>query len=408
MNTIQLITIEGNTGRFQSMGVVESSFSSVHAFDDYDINIIDFTDDGIWQTLSPSVTKNITSYKELVTICEALKIANSSKTVFLLPGNTNYKYNYKKSGSSNSLGFRSTEQLKNIIPTVIDIISIVQPVFFQLIFSNTNTAINEYTIESDFVFTQVGTFRAVTYSAASRQATTIQSSNSVFTTLKIETSEELEELLRAANLLDRNSTIPEWIDDIECFDDHELKAQIRKHEKVISEHQEQINTINNKLQENNKYKSVLYSNSEELVDVVLDILETMLLCDLSAFEDKKVEDFLFEHEGCYYIGEIKGISSNVKSTNITQLQLHVGSFLNDHPEVELEKIKKLLIINHQRKIPLLQRAPVDEKQIAIASNYNSLIIETSTLLKVFEKYRDGQVSTENCFNMLNQTGLLSL
>ena len=66
-------------------------------------------------------------------------------------------------------------------------------------------------------------------------------------------------------------------------------------------------------------KSVLYTNGDELVQVVFEILEELLGCDLSQFVDLKKEDFLFTIEDTTFIGEIKGVNSNVKNPNITQL-----------------------------------------------------------------------------------------
>ena len=46
------------------------------------------------------------------------------------------------------------------------------------------------------------------------------------------------------------------------------------------------------LEENAKYKSILYTNGNELVRVVFEILESILDYDLSSFEDILKEDFL--------------------------------------------------------------------------------------------------------------------
>ena len=80
------------------------------------------------------------------------------------------------------------------------------------------------------------------------------------------------------------------------FDDHELKEGIVDHERIIQKHSEQIEKAKEKLIENNRYKSILYLNSKDLVDIVFEMLEKMLSCDLSSFEDKKVEDFVFKDE----------------------------------------------------------------------------------------------------------------
>ncbi|EGO8298510.1 hypothetical protein E3435_002650, partial [Enterococcus faecalis] len=84
-------------------------------------------------------------------------------------------------------------------------------------------------------------------------------------------------------------------------------------------------------------------------------------------------------------------------------------FIEDHPEIPEENIYKLLIINHQRNKALSERDPVDQKQIDIAKGkYGSLIIETSELLKLLEKYRENNLSRETIAELITQKGLLKV
>ena len=134
----------------------------------------------------------------------------------------------------------------------------------------------------------------------------------------------------------------------------------------------------------------------------------MLGWDLSSFEDVKKEDFNYITEDKIFIGEIKGITSNVKSANVSQLDVHVQEYLDNH-EQEMRNIVSLLIIDHQRNKPLNTREPVHNIQINLAKRNGSLIVETSTLLKMFDKYLKGDLTREECLELLsNQTGLLIL
>ncbi len=163
---------------------------------------------------------------------------------------------------------------------------------------------------------------------------------------------------------------------------------------------ENISAAIERLNKNNEYKSILFTNGDELIKVVFEILEIMLGWDLSHFVDLKKEDFLFEMEDIVFIGEVKGVTSNVKNENVSQLEVHYQGYLEEHEEIDDKQVKALLIINHQRNKPLEQREPVHERQINLANKYESLIVETATLLRMFEKYLGGNLSREECLELL--------
>jgi hypothetical protein len=105
------------------------------------------------------------------------------------------------------------------------------------------------------------------------------------------------------------------------------------------------------------------------------------------------------------IGEIKGISANVKSQNLAQLEFHYQGYLDK--AVQGEKIKAILIINHQRNKPLAERDPVDERQIVLSEKYESLIVETITFLKLFEKFLSSSVTSDECIQLFKtKVGIL--
>lgn len=156
-------------------------------------------------------------------------------------------------------------------------------------------------------------------------------------------------------------------------------------------------------------KSILYTNGDELVDVVFDILEEMIGCDLSEFVDEKKEDFLFTVNNYVFIGEIKGVNHNVKNENISQLELHYQGYIDEHEGVNVNTIKALLIINHQRKKDLKEREKIKDTQVKLAERNGSLIIETYTLLRLLEKYRKKLITRDTIIEMLmNNTGYLDI
>lgn len=169
-----------------------------------------------------------------------------------------------------------------------------------------------------------------------------------------------------------------------------------------------IEAAKQKLEENAKYKSILYTNGDELVQVVFSILEQLLDCDLSHFVDEKKEDFLIKKESCTFIGEIKGVTSNVRSEHVSQVDVHYQGYMDKlQEENRTENVSQLLIINPFRTKALSEREPVHEQQIALAQRNGCLIIETNTLLRIYEKFLKGDISSTQCVNTLStNTGLL--
>ena len=193
-------------------------------------------------------------------------------------------------------------------------------------------------------------------------------------------------------------------------DDSRQKALIEEMKAHISDAQDKITEANAVLENNQRYKSILYTNGEQLVEIVFEILERLLDCDLSGFKDERNEDFLIRKPDCTYIGEIKGITSNVKNEHISQLDVHYQKYLDKLEEQGTEEdVHQILIINPFRTKPLEQRDPVNEQQIALAKRNGCLIIETETLLRAFEKYLSGNITSEQCISAFSyNTGLLKL
>lgn len=200
--------------------------------------------------------------------------------------------------------------------------------------------------------------------------------------------------------------IPKWMEEIQMFDDVQQLDLIRENREKIHRAEQEIGKAKKIMDQNSRYKSILYTTGDELVEVVLEILGQLLNYDFSKFEDKKNEDFLAEIGDDVFIGEIKGVNHNVKSENISQLDVHYQGYL-DNNEKQSENVHALLIMNHQKNKPVADREPVHERQVALAVRNGSLIIDTYMLLKLFEKFKRNEISTEGCKDILkNNIGIL--
>lgn len=192
------------------------------------------------------------------------------------------------------------------------------------------------------------------------------------------------------------------------FDDAAQKETIKLNNNTISMVEDNIKKAAYVLERNKRYKSILYTSGDELVLVVFEILKEIFEWNLDSFKDVKEEDFNIEYDNKEYIGEIKGITSNVKNANVSQLDNHVQNYLDEH-DIDSGKIKSLLIINYQRSKALNNREKVNDKTVALAKRNGSLIIETFTLLKMFEKYLNNELSKADCLQLINSNiGLLKI
>lgn len=415
---IQIITYDISKFKDYSDKIYKiSKLDEIQALDDFEICIIDLSNEHIW-TYNGSNPISVNCYRDLITIKEAIINSSRTKIVIVFPQNKNFSYNeeYEYRGGTSYKVLKNSIQIKDNKENLIKIISsnLFKLEKLQLSFEKTKTIIETKNIDADFNFTNYkeDKFEIVTYSKNSNKVTSIQKNNILLTTLNILNDKDILKLFIDNHCTENIQTeeIPNWINDINFFDDEELNQNKDKNLAKINELKQENIEIDKQLKKNLAYKSILYTNGEELVKVVLEILDEMLEYDSSEFVDEKREDFLIKKETITFIGEIKGLSSAIQNKNISQLEVHIQNYFDKlQEEGKEEKVKGILIINHQRNKPLEERQEVHEHQKNLATKYGSLIIETQTLLKIYEKYKLGDTTKEEFIKLLNDTiGLLEI
>lgn len=388
-------------------GIEKSSLEKPKALDEFDVNIIDLSCESMWVNNGNS-TQNINESNNLRSVYQMISNSKFTKTIYVLPKNSYFYYNMSSGRYHGATLLK--DKLENVTCHILS--QIITPTIFSdnLLFENTRTDIGETEYEADFYF--VGAYDVLTKSKLSEKTTTITLSDRVIaTTLDIvQTQEKLINFLDFLFNQNGEKNIPTWVKNIDFGDDPAQKEIIQEKQLMIEEATHIIHTAEEKLRENNKYKSILYTNGGELVSVVFEMLEKLLSCDLSTFKDVRKEDFLIQLETCTFIGEIKGVSSNVRFEHISQIELHYRSYLDKLVEENKnEKVKQLLIINPFRNKPLEDRTEIHADQISLAERNNCLIIETNTLLRVFEKFLEDQISSQQCKAVFeNKNGILTL
>jgi len=415
---IQIITYDISKYKDYSDKVYKiSKLGEIQALDDFEICIVDLSNEYIWRYNGSNPT-NVNCYWDLITIKEAIINSNTTKIVIVFPQNKKFSYNqtYEFIGGSRQYSFEDSIQLKD---NKINLMKIINNSLFkleklELAFEKTKTVCEAKSIDADFNFInyEEEKFESVTYSKNSNKVTTIKKNNIFLTTLNILKDMDILKLFIENYCIDniQKEEIPDWINNIKFFDDEQLNQNKDKNLTKINELKQENIEIAKKLQKNLEYKSILYTNGDELVEVVMAILDEILDYDSTGFIDKGKEDFLIKKADITFIGEIKGVSSAIANKNVSQLDVHVQSYLDKLQDEGIEEnVKGLLIINHQRNKPLDERQEVHEHQVNLAKRNGSLIIETQTLLKIYENYKLNNITEQECKKLFEENiGLLKI
>ena len=411
--TVQIISFsrEMSDGQY-----VFSKFAAPRSLDEFDLNIIDFSDEKMWYSLN----NYIGSYKTLCTqdlnsLNVMIQGSKKAKILFVLPQDIEFheQTSSRQNGNGEMEPIYSSIRIKDILPAISESVYSIFPIlraWFETAYENTTTIVGDISYRAAFCF-MIST-DTLTFSSGSNKPTTIMALDRYyFTTLDIFASEEdLQNYVDCIFNPFQPQQEPAWMKDFLFNDDKEQNNVIETQNRIIDSAEEAIADANRKLENNRRYKSILYTNGNELVEVVFEILERILECDLSEFVDKKKEDFLIKKPAYTLVGEIKGISSNVRNENISQLENHFQKYRDKLQEEGIaENVHQVLIINPLRSKPLDEREPVHVDQIELAKRYGSLIVETSTLLKLFELFLQGKITTTKCKKLFTEkTGILCI
>lgn len=405
---VQIISLNENPTT-PSQDITYSPIKSPKSLDEFDINVINLSSEDLWRCRKDSIS-SINQINDFQSISNMISRKKLSKILIVLPLNIKFLYNWAFQS-----GFKYVKSipLKDMLKDMHYILSTLLPRTMpcpDIQFENTRTTLGPFTYTADFYFEN--TPNVIASSNRSDKATVIGIElDSVYaTTMDIFQSEEM--LFSFLNHIFSNSTkedAPDWIKDILFADDEEQLKTVSKCKEKIDIANAEIKEAEAILEKNFQYKSILYTNGIELVQVVFEILEQILSCDLSSFIDKRKEDFLVVKDLYTLIGEIKGVTSNVKNEHVSQVDVHYQSYMDKlNEEGKTENVHQILIINPFRTKPLNERDPVDEQQIKLAERNGCLIIETKTLLSIFEKFLLGQISSQQCIDIfLGSTGLLT-
>ena len=384
-----------------------STFDDFELIDKFDYTIIDFSENEIWESDIVDDTK-LGIEKNLEKLNETISNSSSKKVIFLFPQDISWS-RINRYGASINISKRRT-QFRNILIRRCFLHNTVG------IGAVTNeTSLNNITTKSDFFFQDIiHYYEPLTVSKYSNHPTTIRSffCGIIFTFLSLATETNLIDFLETIGIAVPHSNMPKWLEDYHWYNDDNLYNTIQKNKIEIEALNKENKECSEKIKNNEFYKTILISQGDELVNTILKIFEEIFEIDASTFVDKKIQDFDMTISDVTILFEIKGISTNVKNQNITQLDLHESRFideLNDKKCPIPANIRKVLIINHQRDKKISERESINDQQIRLAEKKGVLIIETFTLLTLLERFRKNEITKDIISNyFINSIGLLKV
>lgn len=406
---IQIITknVDMYKEKFFNNEVEFSNFNDYKSFDLYDINIINLDSSSLWECNS-SRGDSLNDKSDLLTIKNAI---NTSRTKVLLffPQNHYFRYDYSEYTNK----FRTSLQLKSINEKVSRFITeyIYDPLP-RFSYEKGVTKLDGEEYSSDFYFVEE---EGVILCEKSQKNNTMKLSDRVvITTLSIfetpvnkEIEKRLFVFLNKVGFLIKNESIPSWIENIDFYDDYIYKEEIEKSVIAIKKLNEVIEENQNKINDNLKYKSILYSSGKNLSEQINNMLKQIF--DLGdEFKDVYEEDFKFKAGGITFIVETKGLNNEVSGQNVSDAYNHLVIYEDvlDAKGVE-EETKCLFFVANERLKEPNKRNKIKERQITIAKRNKTLIVETTTFYKIFENFMKDEITTDEIIELFKQdTGLL--
>ena len=406
---IQLIS-NGDHKAINDPNITINPLSSPRSLDEFDVDIIDLSTPSLWHSsINESLNPNtIYSINDLKSIQQMVDRKRKAVVLYLFPANENWFFNYSSKEVCNNDYRKPIKDCLRSLSSIVSKAALPLSINYTpvLIYENTTTAFGKFQYKASFYFEKF--LHYITKSIDSEKVTTVVLSNNIFlTTLQIlESQEKLTNFINCSFLPKEEE--PEWVKNIAVLNDKELEQTIESKAQEIEQLKKEIEVANSKKRENARIKSILYTNGDQLVEVVFEILEKLLSCDLSTFEDEKKEDFCIRKDNYTLVGEIKGVTSNIKNEHLGQLEHHYQEYMDELEEKGVkENVHPILIMNPFKTKPLSEREPVTEKQINLAIRNGSLIVETKTLLKLYEKFVAGDIDVAGCERLFTEkTGLL--
>lgn len=230
---IQLINFNGKNNFSNSNNEIEvNKFSEVMSPDMFDLNIIDLRSQEIYKNYFNIEYYNETHIQnDFITLNTMIENSYKSHFLFIYPQNCVFFTYYFKRDKQ----FLRVKRLKDIIENIKNCFSslhikLTSPFIFERTITELNNTKN---IASDFYF-PINDERALLFSKHSKKTTCYIDEQFIFTTLDIIEYSDLISFIESIKIFEHEKeNVPDWMKELEFFDDREHNLEIIKHKETI-------------------------------------------------------------------------------------------------------------------------------------------------------------------------------
>lgn len=412
MKTQLLVYRQRDCGFTETNDLTIKEFSKASAFDAFELTVIDLQDEQLWKS-DYNNDKLLYDHADISSIREKMLLSKNSKCIVLLPQNCIYSHGYGRDYSAGRNRYLEKSPLKNLFRNfkespIGDLFSLSMPICF----GESKTFLSNKELSSDFSFGKPLPFgmKGILESNASTVSAVLISDTFAATTLLVKNNSDLMAIVDAVFPIEAQpARTPDWLEEVEFHDEATRRVRMKAIDDQIALLNEERKGIEEVLSDYREIKSVLCNKDFELENKARHLLAEIAEVD-EGFEDNKEEDFRFSYDDTLFLIEIKGSNGGLKRQHVSKTYDHV-QIKADAMEDEgcSGKLKGVLIFASQIELKPEERDPFPETQITIARKNDIAVLSTETLLRCYEAYVEGRLTSVAFKETLQQTsGLVSL
>lgn len=412
MKTQLLVYRQWDCGFTETNDLTIREFGRASAFDAFELTVIDLQNGHLWKS-DCNNDKLLDDHADISSIGQMLLQSNKCKCIVLLPQNCMYSYCYEYDSHAHPNRYKHKMPLKDFIKDFASSpIGELLPLPMHICFGKSKTRLFDRELHSDFSFSTpiLPPVNPILKSEASTVSAVRLSETLAATTLHVNDNDDLLAVVDAIfPAEDSPNRIPEWLDEVVYHDEAAQRARLKEIDEQIVFLGEERKGIEEILSDYRGIKSVLCCKDFDLEKRVRHLLAEIVEID-EDFEDNKEEDFRFSYDNTLFLIEIKGSNGGLKRQHVSKTYDHV-QIKADAMEEEGNsgKLKGVLIFASQIELKPDERDQFPETQIIIARKNDIAILSTETLLRCYEAYVEGRLTSDAFKETLLQTsGLVSL
>lgn len=396
---IQIITDNSDKYKeFSKDTFLISDLDEFQSLDNYEITIIDISDESLWYNINNNTT-NINKSSDLQSLNNAINRSNKSSIIVIFPQNIYFHYSYTYKSSTRSRSYDSSKKIKDMKENFIEIVTqnLINMEQTKINYGKTYTKIDKEKYQSDFSFTFINNKDIILKAENDNDITLIKKNKVFITTLKLENENKVINLLHYIfpSAFSDNTEVPEWINDIDFYTDKKCKEDLNTLDEKISILKKQKKDIELSMLENLRYKSILFETGNVLSKQINEMISKVFDYDMTQFKDIYEEDGLVKLDDVSFIIETKGLNNEISGHNISDACNHLIIY-EDKLDADnvTENAKCLFFVAYERNKPLNERTKIKDRIEKIAKANNTLIIDTRVFLNIFEDFLNEKITKE--------------